>query len=600
MCLWRCSIAIILGFVWYFSECGQTLIQYFLFSLCCLTAPVLLGNFGQESSTQTDEVDKDQIPQESLVEVDGENTGTQAEALLEPQYPHVKKSLQQVFECMYAELVLPWYHVPEPCESQPLHQALSREFDCVIERVVRRARDFDVCEAVVGSIRTLTLHLHNAKHSDREPLFSSRAEEIAVLREFSEALVRNLFPESLWCQDVNRCALNEIVALKGLELLVTWLSDPDNLNQLVVSQLDSVTPQSSVEELCASDVERASLASHEGEGEGSEVISEGAEGSVSSGIKSKKKGKKLKERLSTFVDKIKSKKAKKKKKMKEMEQNLMWRAMQDDLCADDDGTSREGSIHSQQDSDRDDGDLENYLACVQEDMMEFKLSYEMWRVGCWAVSIPCVNWENEELIFTIHLEEKNNPENLQWDIKKTNMDIVYFRNRWQHSANMPWALEEISDKEVSDEVQEEIRASVELFLQELVSDDLIGHTQPVFQFLCPLNKLLSEEEHHGGVWGLLSGLAYFLTPGQEEEETSSPQTETTREDVISPQPETTAVENCSSEKCANVTIPAIIVSQCDSPSDLCEDGEPEMEPQSDFRIVPVQVTRVSGLDESRH
>lgn len=72
-----------------------------------------------------------------------------------------------VFECMYAELVLPWYHVPEPCESQPLHQALSREFDCVIERVVRRARDFDVCEAVVGSIRILTLHLHNAKHSDR-------------------------------------------------------------------------------------------------------------------------------------------------------------------------------------------------------------------------------------------------------------------------------------------------------------------------------------------------------------------------------------------------------------------------------------------------
>lgn len=54
--------------------------------------------------------------------------------------------------------------------------------------------------------------------------------------------------------------------------------------------------------------------------------------------------------------------------------------------------------------------------------------------------------------------------------------------------------------------------------QELVSDNLIGHTQPVFQFLCPLEKLLNEEEHYGGVWGLLSGLAYFLTPGQEEEE----------------------------------------------------------------------------------
>lgn len=46
----------------------------------------------------------------------------------------------------------------------------------------------------------------------------------------------------------------------------------------------------------------------------------------------------------------------------------------------------------------------------------------------------------------------------------------------------------------------------------------MGHTQPVFQFLCPLEKLLNEEEHYGGVWSLLSGLAYFLTPGQEEDE----------------------------------------------------------------------------------
>lgn len=47
---------------------------------------------------------------------------------------------------------------------------------------------------------------------------------------------------------------------------------------------------------------------------------------------------------------------------------------------------------------------------------------------------------------------------------------------------------------------------------------MIGHTQPVFQFLCPLDTLLNEDEHYGGVWGLLSGLAYFLTPGQEDEE----------------------------------------------------------------------------------
>lgn len=53
----------------------------------------------------------------------------------------------------------------------------------------------------------------------RELLFASRADEIAVLREFSDALVRNLFPEALTAHEVNRCALNEIVALKGKKAL---------------------------------------------------------------------------------------------------------------------------------------------------------------------------------------------------------------------------------------------------------------------------------------------------------------------------------------------------------------------------------------------
>lgn len=52
----------------------------------------------------------------------------------------------------------------------------------------------------------------------------------------------------------------------GLGLLVRWLSDPDNLNQLVVSQLDRVTPKSSAEDLRGSDPELTSLASQEGDG----------------------------------------------------------------------------------------------------------------------------------------------------------------------------------------------------------------------------------------------------------------------------------------------------------------------------------------------
>ncbi|MEQ2177642.1 hypothetical protein GOODEAATRI_005613, partial [Goodea atripinnis] len=224
-----------------------------------------------------------------------------------------------------------------------------------------------------------------------DPLFSSAALEMAFLRELSDALVRNLFPRSFWGQETYHCLLVPVFA--GLGLLVNWLSDPDNLNQLAVNQLDSVALKSSAEELPASDPDHTSVAPQEGEGdeEGSEVNSLGAEISTSTGLVCKRRG--------MFAD-----------------------------------------------------------------------------------------WEDSELIFAVHLEEKDSPENLQWDIKKTYMDVVHFRNRWQ----------------------------------ELVSDSMIGHTLPVFQFLCPLDKLLNEEEQFGGVWGILSGLACFLTPGQEEEENGSP------------------------------------------------------------------------------
>ncbi|XP_044061829.1 uncharacterized protein si:rp71-46j2.7 isoform X2 [Siniperca chuatsi] len=587
---WRFSIAITLGLVWYFSDCSRTVTQYLLCFLFCFSTPLLFGNSRRESSTQTYEETKENPLQETVEEelfgdlTEGDSS-KQAEPL-ESQYPHVKRSLQQVFECAYAQLVLPWYGVLEPCEHQPLHQVLSREFNFIIDQIIERAKDFDVCQVVVGSIRILTEHLHNAKQSDKELLFTSRA-EIAVLREFSDALVRNLLPESLWGQEVNRCALNEIVALKGLGLLVTWLSDPDNLNQLVVSQLDSVTPKGSVEELCGSDLDQTSLASQDGEGkaEGTEVSLGGARISNSTRIKAKRKGNKLKEGWSKFVDKMKSKKAKK-KKMKKMEQELKMRimAIQGDTSNEDDVSSRESSDHSQQNSDREDNDL-NYLTSVQEDMMEFKLSYEMWRVGRWAVSIPHADWKDEELIFTVHLEEKDSPENLQWDIRKTYKDVIYFCNTWQDSTRLPTILV-LEESEVNDEVKEEARVSVEGFLQEFVSDNLIGHTQPVFQFLCPLDKLLNEEEHYGGVWGLLSGLAYFLTPGQEEEENSSPRTEAPKEITtpsLHPESTTQPLESpgASTEK-GNVpgaTIPTIVISQYHSPSDPPEEAEKEKELQ---------------------
>ncbi|XP_035620219.1 uncharacterized protein si:rp71-46j2.7 isoform X2 [Oncorhynchus keta] len=522
MYILRFSIAMILGLVWYFSDCGQVVAQIVLCLLFWPSTPNFFIKTGRESGTQTYDVGEDNSFQETLKDEHlgcgvTDTISTKAKTSQETQFPHVKRSLQQVFECAYAQLVLPWYCVPEPCDSQLLHGVLWREFDQVIDQVISRGKDFDVCSASVGCIRILTQHLHSAKQSDREPLFSSRGEEVEVLRVFSEALVRNLFPQSLWGLAVSHCALNEIVALKVLDLLVRWLSDPDNLNQLVVSQLDGVTPKSSVEELCESNSDGASPAALESQT--SDATLEETENAQTGDGKSKKKANKLKEGWSKILDKMKSKKDKR-KKMKKKEQVLVVRAksIQDCPSKKSEGSSRESSIQSQQDPDSEDGDLESYLTSVQEEMMEFKLSYEMWRVGHWAVSVPHMERENEEMCFTVHLEERDNPENLHWDVKKTQTDIIHFRNLWQDSANLPSLSVLEASAECNSEDFRETKTSLKVFLQELVSDALMGHTQPVFQFLCPLDKLLSEEEHVGGVWGLLSGLAYFLSPGQEEDE----------------------------------------------------------------------------------
>ncbi|XP_053736009.1 uncharacterized protein si:rp71-46j2.7 [Synchiropus splendidus] len=582
MYLWRVCVAVALGLVWYFSDWGRTVTQYFLCFFFCLSTPLVVGHCGRESSTQTDEETSLKETANDELELTGEAGSSTAE-LEQTDYPHVKRSLQQVFSCAYGQLVSPWYTVPEPSEQQPLHQVLSREFDFAVDRLIHYGKDFDVCQAAVGSIRILTQHLHNSKQQDRELLFSSKEEEFALLREFSDVLVRNIFPEHLWSQGVVGCALNEIIALKGVGLLVKWLSDPDNLNQLVVNQLDGVNLKDLVEEQNVSDPEQTSLASQEGEEEeeeeeGSEVVPEGAGISTGDTVKRKKKGNKLKKGWSKFKDKMKSKKAKK-KKMKKIEQQLVLRIMtfQGD---EDDVSSREGSIYSQESDREDNEDLETYLTSVQEDMLEFKLSYEMWRVGCWRVSIPHADWINDELVFTVHLEEPNSPENLQWDIRKTYMDVIYFRNGWQDSTGLPPILE-LDKSEVSDEIIEEARASVEHFLQALISDDAKGHTQPVFQFLCPLEKLLNEEEDYRGVWGLLSGLASFLTPGQEEEE-SCPQSEVPKQNPsLPPTPTQSSAPSTQNEKDHDVQIPTIVITEFECDPDPSENEHYEKEALSE-------------------
>ncbi|XP_016423428.1 uncharacterized protein LOC107752085 isoform X2 [Sinocyclocheilus rhinocerous] len=526
---WRCFVAIIFVLVWYFSEFGQIWTQAF-FCFLCFFLNFPFKKQDRETSTQTDDTSEETERQTKkghhvgvTDEIDATRTGQTVSQTM--QYPNVQRSLLQVFKCAYAHLVQPWYTVPEFGDSQPLHRTLQREFNLVVERVICKAMNFDLSVTSVGCIRIFTQHLRNAKQSDGSPVFGSRSEEMAVLRTFSEALVQNLFPEYLWEAKLYRCVLIEIVATKALDVLVTCLCNPDNLNQMVVLQLDRVTSKSSTVDLLNSDREGtpSSVGSEE-----AQVLTDEAEDAQSEDRKEKKKGD-----VSFSFILVKSKKAKKKKHKKEQE--LLQRALSSRRSAvieDDGASSREGSIKSCMDSDYD-SETDVYLTTnVQEDMMEFKLSYEMWRVGKWAVRVTNVQKENEELCFTVHLEERNNPENLNWDVKKTQSDILHFHSLWQvreemDSSTLPSvsAIVEKTKKDLDGAYAEEVRSALEHFLQELVSDAQLGDTQPVFQFLCPIVQLLSNKEHKGGVWSFLNGLASFLTPGQDEDESHNPRGE---------------------------------------------------------------------------
>ncbi len=140
-----------------------------------------------------------------------------------------------MFECAYAQLVLPWYVVPEPCEHQPLHQVLSREVDFVIDRIIERAKDFDVCQAVVGSIRILTQHLHNAKQSDRcdfAPTFSFKRLTLTLLQLL---FALNNVSELYKCLHISLPPMNNYLVLADLtcsDLLKVVLIGPDQYQYL--------------------------------------------------------------------------------------------------------------------------------------------------------------------------------------------------------------------------------------------------------------------------------------------------------------------------------------------------------------------------------
>ncbi|XP_035388197.1 uncharacterized protein si:rp71-46j2.7 isoform X2 [Electrophorus electricus] len=517
---WLFLIAVFLGLTWFSSDRGQCLIEVGLCVLSFLAFSVKRNRTDHETGTQTDTLDSTPIQtstNDHVVFRDEPDTAKVAQKPLHRlQCPNVWKSLHNMFKCAYTHLVLPWYTVPEPRDHQPLHAALLTEFDFITDRIIGKAMNFNLSVVSVNCIRIFTQHLHNAKQSHGFPAYSCSADEMAVLRDFAKALVHNLFPEHLWEQGLYCCALQEILATR-VQALVTLLSDPYNLNCLVVSQLGGVVPECSEKEVQQSDAEGPLLSLEHAKQEG--VNDQPAECSADKS-KAKKKVRKLKERFSNFWGNLKPKKSNngQMEGEEEIPGDLPPRkcAMLEDIATNSDGAPRsESSICASEECD-----VESDGSTPPEEMMEFKLSYEMWRAGKWTVRVTNVQVEDEELCFTVHLKECDSPENLHWDVKKTQADIVEFYTHCKDTSHLP-SISTILDNTqtvLNEDFKDEVKTTLEKFLQELVADTELGDTQLVFKFLCPLHQLLNEEERGGGVWSLLGSLASFLTVGQEDDE----------------------------------------------------------------------------------
>ncbi|KAL4631586.1 hypothetical protein GN956_G15584 [Arapaima gigas] len=479
-----------------------------------------------DRETQTDEPDEPDEPDGKVSqELSKECPAAQDEVDIGKQFPKVKKSLLEVFDCAYVQLSLYPCDARVSQESQFLRDALQQEFNLVVQNVVLAVRGLDIHVVFLDWINTVTKHLRNFKQANRCMLFNSRQEELSVLRAFAEVLVRKLTPVSLRGLDVNRCALEEIVAFRVLEPLVNFLSNPDTLNQLVVNYLGPKPPPKCAEPKGGQE----NVLSMQETWNQEKTIEEDTAAVQTKDLRGKKKE-------SRFLRFSKWVKRKKHKKKVEKESNPMFRQLDVSGTEDEgDSVSWDHSNDSIVDSACEDSDVETSHTSFHKEIVH-QLSYEMWQISVWSATVMQVQQQNQELLFTIHLEEKDDPLPLQWDIVKSQKDfqnllkvtlLVRIFLFFQNSARLPSIAElvENTERTIDEKFSEEAKAKMNCFLQVLVSDSEMRHNEDVFSFLCLLDGLQKEqqlEEEASDLWDLLQCLGSFFTldDGEQQEESS--------------------------------------------------------------------------------
>ncbi|KAM9329335.1 sorting nexin-25 [Gastrophryne carolinensis] len=162
---------------------------------------------------------------------------------------NMDKALKEVFDYSYRDYILSWYGDLSKDDGQLYHLLLD-DFWELARQLRSRLAHIDIVKVVChDAVKTLLTHFCDLKAANTRqdeqprpfllhPSLKNTKEELRFLQTCAQVLVLCLVPT----RDAQSCSLrillSEILATKVLKPLVELLSDPDYINQMLLSQLE--------------------------------------------------------------------------------------------------------------------------------------------------------------------------------------------------------------------------------------------------------------------------------------------------------------------------------------------------------------------------
>ncbi|XP_050804328.1 sorting nexin-25 isoform X2 [Gopherus flavomarginatus] len=162
---------------------------------------------------------------------------------------NMDKALKEVFDYSYRDYILSWYRHFSKDEGQ-LYHLLSEDFWEIAKQLRQRLSHIDVVKVVCSDVvKTLLTHFcdlkaANARQEEQprpfllHPCLRNSDEEVRFLQSCSQILVYCLLPSKDSQSLSLRIVLADILATKVLKPMVELLSDPDYINQMLLSQME--------------------------------------------------------------------------------------------------------------------------------------------------------------------------------------------------------------------------------------------------------------------------------------------------------------------------------------------------------------------------